>query len=97
MAGQRFPTQEKASIEIYGRNDRTVADLRNLSTTGACLEWGEEDFRLRSGDVVRLTVLLKALDRRHNMSAEVVWVEGRKIGVNFITSDQVVEKISTRF
>lgn len=97
MAAQRFPTQEKASIEIYGRNDRTVADLKNLSVTGACLEWDEEDFRLRSGDVVRLTVLLKALDRRHNMSAEVVWVEGRKIGVSFITAEQVVEKISLKY
>lgn len=97
MAAQRYPTQEKASIEIYGRNDRTVADLRNLSVTGACLEWDQDDFRLRSGDVVRVTVLLRALNRRHNMSAEVVWVDGRKIGVNFITPDQVVEKISLKY
>lgn len=97
MAAQRYPTKEKASIEIYGRNGQTVADLKNLSVTGACLEWDQDDFRLRSGDVVRLTVLLKALDRRHNMSAEVVWVDGRKIGVSFITSDQVVEKISLKY
>lgn len=93
MSATRYPTKEKASIEIYGRNGNFVADLRNLSVTGALLEWSQSEVSLQKGDLVRMTVVLRALNRRHNLNAEVVWTEGNKTGVNFIKSSEVLEKM----
>jgi hypothetical protein len=89
-------TKEKASIEIYGRSGNIIANLRNVSLTGACLDWTQDDVPLQKGDLVRVTVVLKALNRRHNLSAEVVWREGKASGVNFIKSEEVLEKIMER-
>ena len=93
MTATRYTTKEKASVEVYGRTGNIIVDLKNLSTTGACLEWTQEDVSLEKGDLVRMTVILKALGRRHNLNAEVVWREGKKTGVNFIKSNEVLEKM----
>lgn len=92
----RYTTREKASVEVYGRHETVIADLRNLSQTGACVEWTQSDVSLQKGDLVRITVFLKTLNRKHNVNAEVMWRDGNKSGVNFINSDQVLEKIVDR-
>ena len=96
MSATRYTTREKASIEIYGRGGNFIVNLANLSVTGACLEWTQEDVNLAEGDLIRMTVVLKALNRRHNLNAEVVWREGKKTGINFIKSEDVLEKIMER-
>jgi hypothetical protein len=96
MAATRYSTKEKAAIEIYGRRNATVAAVRNLSVSGACLEWDEQEFRLTKGDLIRMTVVLKAVNRKHNVSAEVIWVTGKKMGVNFIAQDQILEKLTEK-
>ncbi|PIS10413.1 MAG: PilZ domain-containing protein [Bdellovibrio sp. CG10_big_fil_rev_8_21_14_0_10_47_8] len=97
MPAMRYPTKEKASIEIYGRSGNFIAHVSNLSVTGACLEWMQErDLSIEKGDLVRVTVVLKALNRRHNLNAEVVWKEGKKTGVSFIKSSEVLDKIMDR-
>jgi hypothetical protein len=93
MPAIRYTTKEKASVEIYGRSGNFIADLKNLSVTGACLEWAHGDMSLQKGDLVRMTVVLRALNRRHNLNAEVVWIEGGKTGINFIKADEVLEKM----
>lgn len=93
MTATRYMTREKASIEIYGKSGNLIAQLKNLSITGACLEWSQEDVSLQKGDLVRLTVNLKALNRRHNINGEVVWRDGKQSGINFITSDDVLDKM----
>lgn len=93
MSATRYTTKEKASIEVYGRQGNYIAKLRNLSTTGALLEWAQSDVQLQKGDLVRMTVVLRALNRRHNLNAEVVWTEGKMTGVNFIKSSEVLEKM----
>jgi hypothetical protein len=92
MSALRYTTKEKASIEIYGRSGNFIADLRNLSVTGACIEWAH-DVTIEKGDLLRMTVVLKALNRRHNLNAEVVWKEGNKTGINFIKTEEVLEKM----
>lgn len=93
MGAQRYETKEKASLEIYGKGGQLVAELRNLSVTGACIEWSQEDFDLSKGDLVRMTVVLKAMNRKHNINAEVVWVEGKRSGVNFIKYDEILDRM----
>lgn len=96
MPAQRYQTKEKASVEVYGRSGNIIAFLKDLSVTGACLEWSQEDVSLEKGDLVRVTVVLKAVNRRHNLNGEVVWRDGKKSGINFIKSDEVLEKMMDR-
>lgn len=96
MTATRYTTKEKASIEIYGRSGSFIVDLRNLSITGALIEWTQEDLNLEKGDLLRMTVILKALNRRHNLNAEVVWRDGKKTGINFIKTDEILEKMMDR-
>ena len=93
MAAARYPTREKASIEIYGKSGSFIAELKNVSVTGACLEWSQEGMELHAGDLLRVTVILKVVNRRHNLNAQVVWKNGKKSGVNFLKSAEVLEKI----
>ena len=96
MRAQRFSTRERASLEVYGRPGTVIGDLRNLSASGACIEWTQENVEIKEGDLVRMTVFLKALNRKHNLSAEVVWRSGNRSGVNFINADQVLTKMSEK-
>ncbi len=96
MSSQRFDTREKAAVEVYGKPLNIIADLKNISKTGACLERTSDDIDIDKGDLIRVTVILKALNRKHNISAEVVWREGKKTGINFIPHDQVLEKLTAK-
>lgn len=93
MTAQRFITKEKASLEVYGKTGTIIADLKNLSSSGACLEWTQTGVELKEGDILRVTVFLKALGRKHNMSAEVIWRDGNISGVTFLKPDQVLERM----
>lgn len=93
MAAQRYLTREKASVEVYGRSGNIIAHVRDVSVTGACLEWSQELVELNEGDLVRLTIILKAVNRKHNLNAEVVWRAGKKTGINFIKSEDVIERM----
>lgn len=90
---QRFKTKEMAAVEVYGRNGQVIVSLRNLSASGACLETQHLDFEIRQGDLIRMTVVLKSLNRRHHVNAEVVWREGNRTGVSFIPSNQVLDRL----
>lgn len=96
VAAQRYNTNEPASIEVYGRKSQIAATLKNLSATGACLTWNNEGIGLDTGDLVCLTVELARLKKRHRVNAEVIWRNGKEIGVNFIGPDELVNKFSTR-
>ncbi len=93
MRAVRYETKEKASVEIYGKTGNFVAQVKNLSVTGACLEWIQDGAEVIKGDLLRMTVVLRALNRRHNISCEVVWTNGKTTGVNFIKSSEILEKI----
>lgn len=90
---KRFTTKEKAAIEIYGKTGQLIASLRNLSATGACIEWHHGDAEISQGDLIRMTIVLKTLNRRHHVNAEVVWREGNRSGVSFIASDRVLDRL----
>lgn len=96
MSADRYPTKEKASIEIYGRAGTTIAHLKNLSQTGACLHYEDPEFMLSEGDLIRLTVVLKSIGRKHRVNAEVVWKSGSESGIQFISQDQLLDKIVTK-
>lgn len=97
MSAIRYPTKEKAAVEVYGKNLGMVAQLRNLSVSGACLECHDQSLDLSQGDLIRMTIDLKALNKKHRLNAEVVWVEGKSVGVNFVPREKVLEKLAEKY
>jgi hypothetical protein len=96
LPADRHPTKEIASVEFYGKNGGLIADVKNLSKTGACIEWSQSDVDVNQGDLVRMTILLKALNRKHHVTAEVIWKKGRMGGLNFISQAQILEKLTVK-
>lgn len=93
---RRFVTNEKASIEVYGRRSSVSATMKNLSQTGACLAWGQDGVRLETGDLICMTVVLGDLKKRHKVNAEVVWRRDKETGVNFIGKEELVERFVSK-
>ncbi len=93
---QRYRTREKAAVEIYGKDGVYLSDVKNLSQTGALLEWSVTDVGIKEGDFVRVTVVLNNLGKKHNVNAQVVWVEGRKSGIQFLKEKELLNKILER-
>jgi len=96
MPAQRYRTKEDAQISIYGKSGTVVAAIKNLSKTGACIEWSGVDASIVKGALVRITVHLKDVRKHHQVSAEVVWRAGNRSGINFISTGALFEKISGR-
>ena len=93
---ERHPTRELASVQFYGKDGTLVANIRNLSKTGMCIQWTHSNIEVEKGDLVRMTVVLKALNRKHHVTAEVVWKKGRMGGLNFLGQDAVLEKMMSK-
>jgi hypothetical protein len=96
MPATRYQTKEKANIEVYGKSGNFIAEIKNVSMTGACLQWALDEIPLSKGDLLRLTVVLKAVNRKHNINAEVIWKSGAKTGISFIKSGEVLDKMMER-
>lgn len=96
MPKKRFQTKEPAQIEIYGKFGRIYCKMGNLSKTGAFFEIISSNFMPRQGDLVRITVHLKQLNRVHTMDGEVIWCKGLGLGLMFIKKEELFEKLSTR-
>ncbi len=80
-------------MQLIGKVGAVNADLRNLSRTGACLEWGTEELSIKEGDLINLTVKLLSVNRRYEMNAQVIWKSGKKTGVQFMTPNMVLERM----
>lgn len=93
---QRFKTKEIAHIEVYGHIGTLIAQLKNLSSTGAFLEVSKGDYLPQKGDLLNLTVKLSSLSRTHNVAAEVVWSNGPGLGICFINKEEVLERMMAK-
>lgn len=94
QVARRFVTQELAHIEIYGTNGRIMTKMSNLSASGAFFEVISPHFTVKKGDVARVTINLKTLNRTHMVDCEVVWAKGAHLGVQFLKRDELQEKLT---
>ena len=98
---QRYLTREKAHVEVYGRSVQAEAYVLNLSQSGAFLEWNTDLPAISKGDILRLTVELSQVGKKHKVSAEVIWIndelENVGIGISFIKPEDVVTKLMSRY
>lgn len=95
QVARRFVTQELAHIEVYGKNGRIMTKMSNLSMTGAFFEVISPNFSVKKGDIARVTVNLKSLNRTHMVDCEVVWSKGLGVGVQFLKRDELQEKLTS--
>lgn len=96
MNAPRYPANEKAFVEVYGREGTVSASVKNISRSGACLEWIQADFKVEPGALLRMTVSLPQLNQTHDLNAIVVWSDGNVSGLNFLRPDQVFERLAKK-
>lgn len=68
---KRFDTLQKANLEKLSTGEKIVADVYNISKSGAYVEVSEG--RLTKGEVLKMTIQLDKLSKAHTMHAEVIW------------------------
>lgn len=97
MAAERYLTDERTSIEVYGGGTRVEGTLRNLSATGAKIVYNNEaPAFLKIGDLIQMTVHLPAINKSHKLSAEVVWKNADGTGVSFLTAETLYQRFVDR-
>ncbi|MBC7742679.1 MAG: PilZ domain-containing protein [Bdellovibrionaceae bacterium] len=93
---QRYVTQELAQLEVYGRQGKVFCKMANLSSSGAFFEIINSNYMPRAGDLVRITVLLRQINKTHVLDAEIIWCKGLGLGLNFIKKHELIRKLSGR-
>ncbi len=93
---KRFITKELAQIEVYGRMGKVFCKMSNLSQLGAFFEIINSNYMPRSGDLVRVTVLLRQINKTHILDAEIVWCKGLGLGLNFLKKSELMKKLAGR-
>jgi hypothetical protein len=92
---ERYLTDERAYLEIFGRMGTLIAELKNLSISGAFLEIIQGDYIPQRGDLIRVTIPLESLGRTHSVNAEVVWGKSLGVGVCFLNRNETMTKMLT--
>jgi hypothetical protein len=91
---KRFLAKEPSFVEVYGKPDLIPAKMKNLSATGLCLELEPNSSEtIAKGDIVRVIVKLKDLNKDRVVNAEVIWVKEGEAGLCFIPPNQVLDKL----
>jgi len=90
---KRYTTQEFAHVEVYGQTGRILTKMANLSSSGAFFESLNDKFKFKKGDLARVTIKLKSLNKVHIVDCEVVWTKGAAAGVQFLKREELQEKL----
>ncbi len=93
---RRFNTKEIAQLEVYGRMGKVTCKMANLSQSGAFLEIINSTYLPKKGDLVRVTILLRQINKTHVVDAEIIWCRGLGLGLNFLKKNNLLEKLSSR-
>ena len=91
---RRFVTQELAHIEIYGKGGKILTKMGNLSASGAFFEVLSPNFTVKKGDIARVTINLRSLNRVHVVDCEIVWSKGLGVGVQFLKREELQDKLT---
>lgn len=94
VTAKRYPTQEFVHVEICGRQNKIFCKLENLSKTGSALKILSAKIIPRPKDIIKIVVDLKSVNKTHIKYAEIVWINGLKLGVSFMDQDVIQKKLS---
>ncbi len=84
LSARRFLTREPARLEIIGKKTILFCRMNNLSATGAFFEILNSNYTPRPGEVVRVVINLKQVNKTHTLNGQIVWAKGLGIGIQFI-------------
>lgn len=96
MRARRFSTKEFARLQVYGRMESLIAKMKNLSSTGACLELVSGDYVPQKGDIIHFIVDLQDISKSYEMNGEVKWNDGLGFGISFVKKNELMSKIVQR-
>lgn len=92
---RRFITNQMASVEVFPTGDVLHSHIFNLSRGGAYLEVANE-VSLNKGDIIKVDVKLRQLNKRHGFHAKVIWTsdkaswnKGKAVGIEFLKSENI--------
>jgi hypothetical protein len=94
IVAKRHQTKEMAVLEIHGRTLKIQCRLSNLSITGAFLELTSFNYLPRQGDLVRMTVNLRQVNKTYKLNGQVVWSRGLGLGVSFLKDKELFAILS---
>ena len=94
FTAKRHATKELATLEVHGRTAKVQCRMNNLSVTGALFELINSNYVPKQGDLVRMTVSLRQLNRTHTLHGQVIWSRGLGVGVSFIKDREVYDILS---
>ena len=84
LTARRFLTREPARLEIIGKKTILFCRMNNLSATGAFFEILNSNYTPRPGEVVRVVINLKQVNKTHTLNGQIVWAKGLGIGIQFV-------------
>jgi len=94
---QRYFTNEKVVFEPFGTAMRVKSTMLNLSKTGAYIEC-EKNPNVVIGDLVRMSVDLDEINKKHCVHGKVVWIQPKAkksttygAGVHFISDSEIYQ------
>ncbi len=98
---KRYHTNQRVLLETISQGVTLDSSMYNLSKGGAYCEFDpEEQLKLVIGDIVKLSVPLNEMEKRHALSAKVVWTtpkgrySGRNgIGLKFVNADDLYRQL----
>ncbi len=92
---RRFITNQMAHVEVFPTGDVLDSRIFNLSRGGAYLEVANE-VSLKKGDIIKVDVKLRQINKRHGFHAKVIWTsekaiwnKGKAVGIEFLKSESV--------
>lgn len=95
QVAKRHPTRELVLMEIHGRAIKIHCRMHNLSVTGAFLELTSSNLIPKKGELVRMTIALRQINKTHTLHGQIVWCRGLGLGVAFL-KDKALYDILTK-
>lgn len=92
LIARRFPTREPARLEIIGKKTILFCRMNNLSATGAFFEILNSNYTPRPGEIIRVVINLKQVNKTHTINGQIVWAKGLGIGIQFIKQQRATRK-----
>lgn len=89
---KRYATNETARIEFYGKKDMLFCRMNNLSSTGAFFEIINSTLKPKPGDLVRVNIHLRQINKSHVVNGEIIWVKGFGVGVAFVKQEEIFKR-----
>ncbi len=94
----RYATHQVVELKSPNSATPMKAVMKNLSITGAYLESNDRSFEIKTGDMLKIEVLLGDSKKEYSFDVKVVWLKAmeddtRSFGVTFVESDDIYNSL----